>query len=789
MRTPSAATSLILHGHFYQPPRENPDTGIVPQQRSAHPATDWNTRITHECYRANAFSRYLTYDGRISAIVNTYEYLSFNFGPTLLHWLLENFPDTYDRIIEADAQSVRRFGGHGNAIAQGYNHTILPLDSWEDARLQIAWGLEDFTHHFKRKAEGIWLPEAAIDQRIIDLLEKEGVSFVILSPWQAEAVEERPGGGFIPLKDRPAPYHTPYLLETTQGGTISVFFYEPELASGISFGHFLRDADALLASIRKLATADGESSIPLIHTATDGEIYGHHEPYGDMCLAALIRKVNASDDVRFTNYGQYLEQTPPTLKARLKAGEGGKGTSWSCAHGVSRWYKDCGCKTGGDADWTQGWRGPLRTAFERLAVKLKRIFQANSHLFYDHDPQEVLRAYGAVLSGRIEPERFIQGLIADQQKELDPCQRTAMLMLLEGQKFSKYMFTSCGWFFSDLSGIEPRQNIRYAFQAIQLYQRFTEEDLYSSLAADLESALSNVKEVGSGKDILASSIPSLQHGAESAAYFAMNRMVARPDRYIEHYGIFRLEEIDHIEGTKNTFSVKVYDTSLACAVKFLVLINDGTDRLTIDIMQDEPKKVCSSWFPHNEIDQNHMFITMDELPDRFINCVYTWIDDSLHRVPESDMETISRDLRWYTHLNRNGLLMPDDNFYSSNMGTCIRTLCTIYNSPDCTYAYRKRTTITDLLAFVQQNATELDTQSVLEIISQHMDETTERLRRSRSADDLVMIRDLIIMYREFGLLPRITKLQEIIYDMFVQTAPRSDEALIEMAKQIGIAVD
>ena len=789
MKTPSAATALILHGHFYQPPRENPDTGIVPQQRSAHPATDWNTRITHECYRANAFSRYLTYDGRISAIVNTYEHLSFNFGPTLLHWLLDEFPDTYERIIEADRRSVERFGGHGNAIAQGYNHTILPLDSEEDARIQILWGLEDFSFHFKRKAEGIWLPEAAINQQIIDLLAEQGISFVILSPWQAESIEVTPGGDFIPLEDKPAPFHTPYLLETTHGGSIAAFFYEPELASGISFGHYLRDADALLASIRKLAISKDGNPVPLLHTATDGEIYGHHEPYGDMCLAALIRKINSAEDLRFTNYGEYLEHHPPVLRARLKAGESGKGTSWSCAHGVSRWYKDCGCKTGGDADWNQAWRGPLRKAFQNLATTLKQIFVSQAHLFGDHEPQEVLRSYGSVLSGRIAPEQFISDLVKDQQPDLDPCQMTAMLMLLEGQKFSQYMFTSCGWFFSDLSGIEPRQNIRYALQAIQLYQRFTDKDLFASLAHDLEHAASNVTDAGTGKDLLDSSIPHLPHGAESAAYFAMNRMVARPDRYIDTYGIFRLADIHTRDGAPHSFAVTVYDTSLACEVSFQVMIHDGAAHLTLDITQNEPKKVCTSWFPYHDIKQKTIQISIDELSDRFINCIYTWIDDSLHRVPESDMETISRDLRWYTHLNRNGLLMPDDNFYSSNMGTCIRTLCTILNSQDCTFAYRKRDTIADLLAFVEQNATELDRQSILEIISQHMDDTTERLRKTRDEKDLIMVRDLIVMYRKYGFEPRITKLQEIIYEMLTQAASQADATLIETAKQTGIAID
>ncbi|HKL57376.1 MAG TPA: glycoside hydrolase, partial [Sphaerochaeta sp.] len=358
-------TDLILHGHFYQPPRENPRTGIIGKQLSASPYPDWNERIYSDCYNANVHSRYLSGVRRILSMTNNYEYISFNFGPTLLSWLKRKHPDTYSLIIEADKKSVVRLG-HGNAMAQSFNHTILPLCTEAEARAQIVWGLEDFSLRFGREAEGMWLPETGINGMVIDLLAEYGLKFVILSPWQCKSVENEEGK-MVDLNGKSAPYGKPFILTGDTGATISAFFYHPSLAEGISFGHLLRDADNLYA---RLLTIKREEGQPLIQTATDGEIYGHHEPYGDMALAALIKKVHERSDFRLTNYATFLEAHPATLHATLHEGEEAKGTSWSCVHGVSRWYKDCGCHTGGDESWNQTWRTPLRQAFDNLGKKI-----------------------------------------------------------------------------------------------------------------------------------------------------------------------------------------------------------------------------------------------------------------------------------------------------------------------------------------------------------------------------------------------------------------------------------
>ncbi len=529
--------NLILHGHFYQPPRENPWTGIVPQQAGAKPFHDWNSRITRECYAANSASRFLRYDGRIEDIVNNYEFLSFNFGPTLLGWLESNAPNVYGRIIEADHSSRLRLG-HGNAIAQSYNHTILPLDDPEDALIQIRWGLEDFRNRFGRNPEGMWLPECGINRDIARLLAAEGVKFVILAPWQGDAIRPLETPQWEELGSAHVPSHRSYRIADDEGGCgLNAFFYESALAGGISFNHYLRSAEALYA--RLLLLHDSKDPSYLIHAATDGEIYGHHEPYGDMCLAALTKLVSADNSMEFSNYAAYLEQFPPLWEVRLRGGEEEKGTSWSCSHGVSRWFRNCGCSTGGKEHWNQEWRTPLRKALRSLSSAIKEIRDHELSTLSQSAPQEIITAYGSVLSGSMSREQFTAGYLSGAGKDLI----TKALILLEGDKFRHYMFTSCGWFFADITGIEPRHNLLYALKAIELYQPFTGRRLFGIIEEDLADAVSNLPDHRTGKDILQDIEEDiLPDGHEPALFFHIRRLL-HPDRTdSSQYGIYRLEE-------------------------------------------------------------------------------------------------------------------------------------------------------------------------------------------------------------------------------------------------------
>jgi len=489
---------LIIHGHFYQPPREDPWSGLIPVQKSAAPYSNWNYRITRECYAANAFSKILDNKGSILDIVNNYRYISFNFGPTLLSWLKDSSPEVYNRIIEADRQSFKFNKGHGNAIAQSYNHSILPLCSTEEARTQIIWGLKHFEFHFGRVSEGLWLPEAAVNSSILDLLIEEGIKFIILSPWQAGAYSVKSSIKWQALADQPIPSDRVYQINRPEG-SIALFFYNHSLASGISFSHFLHSADSLYTQISSFKSSDPVKN--LINIATDGEIYGHHEPFGDMCLAALIRLIEKRDDFQLTNYGLYLEEHPPQFLVKLKGGEDNLGTSWSCSHGVSRWYKDCGCADGGKEGWNQRWRKPLRETLNKLKNKLEHAYLAEMKGFSSFDPIALRNHYIEVIQGHSNRKEFADSFL-DKINKQDENSEATFFNLLEGQKYAMFMFTSCGWFFADLSGIETIQNLAYAVRAIELYSPFTGDKLLKSFLQSIGSAHSNIAKQGSGREIV-----------------------------------------------------------------------------------------------------------------------------------------------------------------------------------------------------------------------------------------------------------------------------------------------
>lgn len=506
-------TSLILHGHFYQPPRENPWTDLIPRQPSAAPFHDWNRRITQECYAANCYSRYLGAYGEILNISNNYEVFSFNFGPTLMNWLKSESPNVYAKIVEADIVSRARNNGHGNAIAQVYNHIIMPMASTDDKRIQIRWGIEDFRSHFQRDPEGMWLAETAVNQETVDCLIEAGIRFIILSPWQADSVEDPKTGKFTKVTNPLTVSRSAYLLKGSRGGTLAAFFYNHVLAQGISFGHYLQNADSFYEKLKFFA---GKSEDDLLHTATDGEIYGHHEPYADMCIAALRKKIEADGEnapLRFTNYGNYLEQHPPKLTAQLQKGEGGKGSSWSCFHGVSRWYKDCGCSTGGPSEWNQKWRTPLREAFDRLRLKTDALFRKKMAELSNEDPQRIGEQYAELLTGQVSAKAFADRFLIKNNEQ----NRIDFLTLLEGLKLSQFMFTSCGWFFAELSGIEPVQNMCYAYRAAEIFQKYTDENLTELLGECLEKAKSNLPEQGNGRDIFNRYVKTQKYSTERLA--------------------------------------------------------------------------------------------------------------------------------------------------------------------------------------------------------------------------------------------------------------------------------
>src|SRR5215213_8854900 len=491
-------TALVIHGHFYQPPRENPWTELIDREPGAEPFHDWNERITSECYRPNSRARISDAYGRVERIVNNYSSLSFNFGPTLLSWLERSSPDTYARVVEADRESVRRRGGHGNAIAQGYNHSILPLRDERDRRTQVRWGLTDFRLRFGREAEALWLPETACDDATLDTLVEEGMRYVILSPFQAARVRALGAGehAWRDVSGGDVDTTVPYLYFHTDGGgrSLAVFFYDGQIARGVAFEGLLASSRAFVGACARAA----RHGAPLVHVATDGESYGHHFRWGDRCLAYALDTEAERQGFRVTNYGEFLDAHEHEFEVELKRGPDGEGTAWSCAHGLGRWTRDCGCNAGAPEGWNQRWRAPLRAAFDLLRDDLVVKFEeACGQLL--RDPWEARDAYVELLTDRAASrEEFFRRRAA---RTLTRDERVRALTLLEAQRASLTMYTSCGWFFNDISGIETVQTLRYAGRVVETMEALGLAPPVEAFLDILSEARSNLLDRPTGADI------------------------------------------------------------------------------------------------------------------------------------------------------------------------------------------------------------------------------------------------------------------------------------------------
>lgn len=482
-----------VHGHFYQPPRENPWLEEVELQDSARPHHDWNERIKEECYAPNTASRLLDGEGRVTDIVNNYSRMSFNFGPTLLSWLERRHPGTYRAVLEADAKSRDLFSGHGSAIAQCYNHMIMPLANARDKRTQVLWGLRDFEARFGRKSEGIWLPETAADLETLSVLAEHGVKFTILAPGQARRVRKSGNEAWHDVSGGKVDPRRPYLCRLPGGAAIAVFFYDGPLSREIAFNGMLNNGDVFLK--RLTGALDPSPDEPqLSHIATDGETYGHHHRHGDMALAYCLHNAQADSSVRLTVYGEFLEKFPPAWEAEIW-----DNSSWSCAHGVERWRSDCGCNSGGKPGWHQKWRAPLRGALDWLRDNLAQIYEKQSEGLLK-DPWAARDAYIDVVLDRSDATlaAFLGRHLAG---ELTPETRLKAARLLEMQRNSMLMYTSCGWFFDEISGIETVQVMGYAARAMQLAAQVSGVELENAFLELLERAPSNVPEFGHGRKV------------------------------------------------------------------------------------------------------------------------------------------------------------------------------------------------------------------------------------------------------------------------------------------------
>ncbi len=483
---------ICIHGHFYQPPRENPWLEAIELQDSAYPYHDWNERITAECYAPNAASRILDVQGRIVRIVNNYSSISYNVGPTLLAWLEQHAPDAYRSIIDADAQSLQRFGGHGSALAQPYNHMIMPLASAADKKTQVAWGLYDFKRRFARDPEGMWLPETAVDLATLEVLADHGIGFTVLAPHQAARVRPLEGGNWRDVTELQLDTTRPYLQRLPSGRSIALFFYDTTVSRAVAFEGLLKNGE--IFAQRLLSIFNNQPGPQLGNIATDGETYGHHHRHGDMALAYALYHIESQGLAKLTNYGQFLELFPPQNEVEIH-----EHTSWSCAHGTGRWQTDCGCSTGGRAGSTQSWRKPLRAGLDSLRDQIQGPYEQRASELL-HDPWAARDNYIQAILDR-SPQSVDEFLKQHSRIELSAAHQVQALKLLELQRHAMLMYTSCGWFFHDLAGIETVQVLRYAGRAIQLAREALGLDLEADFLERIGEAQSNDTAEGSGRDI------------------------------------------------------------------------------------------------------------------------------------------------------------------------------------------------------------------------------------------------------------------------------------------------
>jgi alpha-amylase/alpha-mannosidase (GH57 family) len=509
---------VCIHGHFYQPPRENPWLETVETQDTAAPYHDWNERICAECYSPNGAARIVNNANFIIRIFNNYARISFDFGPTLLSWLKENAPRTYRMILDGESRSRRCFHGHSSAMAQVYNHVIMPLASRRDRLTQIRWGIADYEYHYGAKPEGMWLSETAADTETLELLALCGIKFTVLAPHQCRRIRHiaEQSEHWTDTSNASVDTTRPYLVRFESGASLAVFFYDGPISRAIAFEGLLNSGEDFVARLK--AGFKDNPQPQLVHVATDGESYGHHHKHGEMALAYALSLLAKDKTVHLTNYGCFLEQFPPEYECEIL-----ENSSWSCGHGIERWRSNCGCN-GGRPGFNQRWRAPLRQALDELRDAIAPLTEEEGARFFK-DVWAARDAYIQVILNRGADalERFFR---EQQNHPLTPDERVRAVDLMEMQRHAQLMYTSCGWFFDDISGIETVQIIAYAARVLQLARILFADKaaaLEPAFLARLAKASSNVESAGNGAQIYKASIASMQLGLEQvAAHYAIS---------------------------------------------------------------------------------------------------------------------------------------------------------------------------------------------------------------------------------------------------------------------------
>jgi alpha-amylase/alpha-mannosidase (GH57 family) len=540
-----SSRSIVIHGHFYQPPRENPWLEAVEVQDSAAPFHDWNARVTAECYAPNTAARRVTDDNRLHDLVNNFEKISFNVGPTLLSWLERHAPDVYGKILAADRTSLAE-RGHGNALAQVYNHMIMPLASVRDRATQVRWGLADFRARFGREPDGMWLPETAVDSATLDLLAEHGVGFTILAPHQARRARPLGAQAWANVGEAIDPSR-PYLWRGESGRSLALFFYDGPISRAIAFEGALARGETLVARLRS-GFSDARTWPQVVHCATDGESYGHHHRFGDMALAAAVQQIEREGFATLTNYAAALAAHPPTHEVEIRSA-----TSWSCAHGVGRWRADCGCRV--LAHTHQRWRGPLREALDWLRDQIDPWFETRAGEILK-DPWAARDEYVEVVLDR-SPERLAAFFARHRRIALDRAAMVEARRLLELQRNRVLMYTSCGWFFDELSGLEPVQILKYAAMAMQYVHHLGGPSLEPDFVRRLEAAPTNAPEFPHGGEVYRRLIqPAVVDPPRVVAHDAITGLLDETPDDARVYA-WRVERLDEARESWDTTTLRI----------------------------------------------------------------------------------------------------------------------------------------------------------------------------------------------------------------------------------------
>ena len=599
---------ICIHGHFYQPPRENPWLEEIEIQDSAYPYHDWNEKITAECYAPNSAARNLDKEGRILNIMSNYDRMSFNFGSTLLSWLEKNDQETYQAILDADRQSMEWRSGHGNAFAQVYNHIIMPLANKRDKRTQILWGIKDFEYRFKHFPEGMWLAETAVDIETLDLLAEYGINFTILSPRQAAKVRRIGTGKWRDVSNARIDPSRAYLYRLPSGRMINLFFYDGPISRAVAFEDLLKRGEDFG---NRLLTgfSDTRQWPQILNVATDGETYGHHHKFGDMALAYAVNYIESNGLARITNYGEYLELHPPTHEVQIF-----ENSSWSCIHGIERWRSNCGCNSGGHSGWNQEWRKPLRDALDWLRDRLAFLYE-NMASEYLKNPWEARDNYIDVILDRSGKNimRFFDG---HTSKSLSSDEKVTVLKLLEIQRHAMLMYTSCGWFFDELSGLETIQVLQYAGRAIQFSEEIFHDNLEDSFKMRLALAKSNVPEHENGAQIYEKLVkPAMIDLKQVGAHYAISSLF---EEYIDETFKKRIKEYTlkaSREAKVNTSWINpntIYEDALMIFIE--TIMNNNSENQFLKEFKTFQGKI-SQYGMFNSLSQTLLKITSPGVPD------------------------------------------------------------------------------------------------------------------------------------------------------------------------------